>query len=621
MGLLQAPRGPVTRLKSGTVDYTDKYERKIQNFRYATREQAQRQLEENREWANISKYIGALEGKFWDRSRASYRSRFHDNQLARARKECLALYTDVRPSIAVKAANKAYEEIGGILTNTILHEWSSQNWDMTLGELIDHAMLSVGYLKISAGANRLNAAAFGMDTVMPVNSTSNLQESSAIDYMTYKPMAYFFHRFGKDKAAKVAKSPINFGRAGDETYTTGMGMTEYTYNNLSPAMKRLMRTRKPPRSRDSIVDAFPVGQLEELWYEDISTNESGKSVIIKDPSADLANHNFWYEVKPGERLFPRKRLMVFGGAETCYDGPGPYWCDSYPFVRLALDPIVWGAGGLSKYRELYPLNMGMNEIGAGIFDTIKKAINQTYAVKRGSVADADWDRFYPDMPGAKLRMTPIGNPSSDLKALDPPQLPSYVFQFLREYLIPSFDRHAGTMDVNALSKKKQVPGGDTLEQIRDAQSGPTRLEGRRIEVALRDAGTIAVSHILQYFTRETRFHLLGADGLTWNDFDFRPRDMVPAGEAPETFWKRLSVTIAPGSLHGANKDRDFQKAVAMHARGAMSTETLLKKAEVADVDKELKRIAAERQAGIGVPAQGGGGRTPRMSRGARTGAA
>jgi hypothetical protein len=458
-----------------------------------------------------------------------------------------------------------------------------------------------------------------MDTVKPVNSTSNIQTSSAIVYDTYKPMAYFFQRFGAEKAMKVVKSPINYSRMGDETYTTGMGMTEYTYNNLSPAMRRLTRNRKPPRTRDQTEDAFPVGQLQELWYDDISVNETKGEVIVKDPGYSLETHNYWYRVKPGERLFPRKRLMVFGGHELLYDGPGPYWCELYPFVRLALDPIVWGAGGLSKYRELFPLNQGMNEIGAGVFDTIKKAINQTYVVKRGAVADADWDRFYPDMPGAKLRMTPIGNPTSDIRPIGPPELPGYVFQFLMQYLFPSFDRHAGTMDVNSLAKKKQVPGGDTLEQIRDVQSAPTRMEGRRIEVALRDAGVLAVSHILQYYPREARYHLLGEDGLTWHDFEYKRDNMIPSGEAPESFWKSLAVSIAPGSLHGANKDRDFQKSIALFGRGAMSLETLLSKSDIVNPQKEVERIAKERAAGVGP--QGGAGRTPRLGRAARTGAA
>jgi hypothetical protein len=613
------PRGPLTRPKSGTLDYTDRYAGNIERFRMASRDQAFRQLEENKEWANIAKYIAALEGRYWDKKRAVYRSRFSDNQMARARKDTLAMYTDVQPTIAVGCNNQSYVRTSEILTNVILHEWLRENMDLRLAEAIDHALFSVGYWKINGAPGKVSVLACGMDTVLPINSTSNLQESSAILYRTYKKIAYFWEKFGKEKAEQVARSCRNFARQGEETYSAGMLMTEYTYDRLSPAMKRLMRNRRPTNQTQDTDDVFPVSELEELWIEDLSVNETKQDVIVKHPDLPIDRHNFWYRVKPGERLYPRKRLMVFGGDILLYDGPSPYWTTRYPFARLALDPVVWAPGGLSKYRTLLPLNEGINEITAGVFDTIKKAINQTYAYKRGAIADSDWDRFFPDMPGAKLRMTPLGDPQRDIRPIPPPELPAYVREFLMQYLLPVFDRHAGTMDVASLSKKKQVPGGDTMEQIRDAQSGPIRLEGRRIEVFLRDAGEVAASHILQYFSRNDRFQILGADGWTWEDFDFNPGDMVPAGVAKESFWKLFSVKITPNSLHGANRDREQTKAFTMFKSGALSLETFLKKMGVGDVPEEIKRIMTERQAGmVGGGAQAAG-RTPRTSRGQRNG--
>jgi hypothetical protein len=610
------PRAPIARAKSGTLDYEDRYKYRIQQFRLACREQAQRQVEENKEWSNISRYISALEGRYWARERASYRSRFTDNQMARAREESLSMYADVQPTISVSSKNEAYEKTAALLTGINLHVWNRENLDMELVEVVDHAMLSVGYWKINGAPGRVSAKSYGMDTVMPINATSDIQESSAIRYRVWKPLTYFQQKFPA-KWKKVAESCRNYSRTGDETYSYAMGMTEYTYNNLSPAMKHLMKNRKPPRARTDEQEVFPVAELEEIWIEDVSLNDSGQIEIVKNPDLALEDHNYWYQVKPGERRFPRKRLMVFGGDELLYDGPSPYWTTRYPFARLALNPVIWAPGGLSMYRTLMPLNEGINEIGAGIFDTIKKAINQTYLMKQGSVRDADWDRFFPDMPGAKLRMTPIGNPSGDIKALDPPNLPSYVREFLMTYLLPVFDRHAGTFDVNSLSKKKQVPGGDVFEQIRDAQSGPKRLHGRRIEVFLRDAGEIATALELQYYSREDRYHIFGADGWTDDDFDARPGTMVPATEAKETFWRQFSMDIERSSLHGASKDREQTKYVTLFKAGAISLKTLLKKMAVPNVDAEIQQIMEERQQGMG--AQGGAGRTPRLSRGQRTG--
>src|ERR1700679_2521785 len=104
------PRAPVARAKSGSLDFPDRYKARIDAFRSAAREQGQRQLEENREWSNVARYIAALEGQYWARERASYRSRFTDNQMARAREESLSMYADVQPTISVSSKNEAYEK-------------------------------------------------------------------------------------------------------------------------------------------------------------------------------------------------------------------------------------------------------------------------------------------------------------------------------------------------------------------------------------------------------------------------------------------------------------------------------------------------------------------------------
>ncbi len=620
MALFNSPRAPVVNIKSGTVDNTDGYKRKMQQFREAAREQSEREQKENREWANIASYIATLEGNWWAKERKSYRSRYSDNQLARARKECLALYTDTRPEIISSCSNSQYNSTASAVKNVLHYEWLRASLDLRLVEVIDHSLLSVGYWKINASPNRLSVVPCGMDSVLPINSPADLQGSSAIRYKTWKPTPYF-RRFG-EAGKRVMSRPSFPMRPGDETYTLASGMTEYAWDRMSPGLRRQMGSRGQPEQQGRGGDAFPVSPLEELWVEDYSVNETGRDVVVQDPNVGMDQHNYWLVVKPGQRLFPRKRLLVWGGEEHLYDGPSPFWYKGFPFTRLALDPVVWAPGGLSKYRTLQPLNRGINEIGAGVFDAIKKAINQTYAVRRGSVSDLDWERFYPDKPGAKLRMNPSSNPSTDLRAIEAPRLPEYVQTFLGQYLLPAFDRHAGTTDFMTLMKKNQVPGGEVFEQIRDSQSAPVRLEGRRVETFLSESGRIAASHILQFYNAQERMRILGADGVTWEDFDYNPGGMIPAGMAPDKFLEMLSIQVSPGSIHGASKEREQTKSMVLFGRGALSLETLLRKFEVQDVEGEIARIENERSRGLipgGQPPTEGGGREPRMTRAQRNG--
>lgn len=611
------PRGPlVFNEKSGTTDYEDGYVSKLNRFREAAREQAMRELRSNKEWNNVSKYTRALEGNIWPKDRPRFRSQFVDNNLSRARKETLAQYTDTKPTIMVQGSH-GLDQQAQTLTKQCIHSWMSENLDIELIRVLDHAMLSHGYWKVDATRGRVTVSTCGMDTVRPINCDGDLQHSSAVIYGRHKALSYFVNKWGKKVAEKILQDTNRGRRETTPVSNTGPGMQmdSYSWNRLSPSMRYIHRDLNPDQSDYNTGDLFPVAELEELWSEDDSVNESLRDVIVKDPNYPISDHNYWYRVKPGGRMYPRKRLMVFGANTPLYDGPSPYWYDGFPFVMLTLDPIVWGAGGLSKYRSLYPLNMGLNEISAGLFDTIKKALNQVYVAKRGSVNPADWDRFFPEIPGQRMLLNNTAD-IRDVRALDPPQIPQGAFEFARA-LTAVFDRHAGSVDVMGLTKKKQVPGGDTMEQIRDMQTAPIRLEGRYIEAFLRDVGMIAVSHYLQYYTYKERYLIIGPDGVTMDDYNWDPTTMIPANEAREVHWKKYKIMIAPGSLHGSNKDRDQIKAITLFKAGSLSRRTLLEKFDIVNPEEEFKRMAAEQKAGLGQPAPGG--RTPRATRGQRTG--
>jgi hypothetical protein len=85
-----APRGPIYKPKSGSVDYTDKYSAKLRAFREGTREQAIKELKQNKEWGKLNEYIRNLMGEMWPANRPKFRSRFVDNHLNRARRETLS---------------------------------------------------------------------------------------------------------------------------------------------------------------------------------------------------------------------------------------------------------------------------------------------------------------------------------------------------------------------------------------------------------------------------------------------------------------------------------------------------------------------------------------------------
>lgn len=619
--LAEMPRGPVFREKSGTRDDTDNYVSRIQYWRQAAERQALQELNASREWGNIAKYIDAIEGNQWGRDRPKYRSQFVDNVIARARQDNLSSLTDIRPTIDISSRVDAYKDAANMLNGVIHSEWTSRSMDISLVQVVDHSMLSTGFAKLGANGGQLSFTAHGMDAVLPINCGMDLQSSSAVLYRTYKPLTYFKTKFGDmAKGIETSKTATGYGTTNTLQGNQRPGqITDYQWNSFSPAMKRMMRDRVGKNGFQDGTNPFPSAELQEFWVEDMETNESQQDVIVKDPFLNTGHHNYWYTVKHGERLWPRKRLIVFGGEKPMYDGPSPYWHGRFPFGMLTLNPVVWAPRGLSKYRTLLPLQNAMNEISAGIMDNLKKALNQTVISRRGAINDADWERFYPDKPGQKLRINPTGS-IADVKYIDAPVLPSYVFEFLKS-LAPEFDRHAGTLDVNSLQKKKQVPGGDAIEQMRDMQTGQFRLEGRYVEVFLRDCGEQAVSNILQYFTSKQRLRMLGPDGLTFSDFDWDPNSAVPANQDKFNHWRSFPITIAAGSSHGSAKAQMKQLALILNQRQIIGARELLRAVEYPNADHVLQERVQEMQAMAKMQQEQGGegqhppaqGRTPRTA--------
>ena len=301
-----------------------------------------------------------------------------------------------------------------------------------------------------------------------------------------------------------------------------------------------------------------------------------------------------------------------------YDGPSPYWHGLYPFARLCLNPIVWGPGGLSNYRNLIPIQRAINEIGAGTLDTVRKAVNPQVVSKAGVVAQDAWDKFYPDKPGGKLLLGAMGVPAQDVKYMTPPELPGYVAQFAM-YLMSSFRESAGSLDTTQLAKKKQVPSPDTIEKFQEQLGTPLKLEGRYVERFLCDAGMQAVSNVIQFFTTKQRIRILGPKGQTMSDYMFDPDNMIPAGMRREEFHRYLSIYIQQGSLDGRTRERDKQEALILAKLGLISTQDLFRKfyyteGQIADMVKEM---SAELGA---APQQQGGGRTPRTPKEKKQGA-
>lgn len=626
-----------------STDSPSGYDDQLRAWRIAAKDEAIRTAKLNLEIVAVPNYIKWLQGQQWDLRRPRYRSKFFDNKVEKARIDNLAVLTNARPTIDCYSENPLLVDTANTIQQVIQQEWVRRDMDLSLVTVTDIAMLwGTGFWKIGAAMpGFMRVTPCGPDNVMPIQPGWDIQDSAAILYRNWKTPDYFKQTY-PFRSAGIERESSSSASATWSAVNRPSQMDEYTWNALSPQIKKLLGVKSI--NADTPAQAFHQAiELQEFFIDDHSRNESKSRVLVRNPYLSLEQHNYWYYAEPGQRLYPRKRLVVFGGERCVYDGPSPYWHGLYPFGCLRLNPNPWSFWGLSEYRNLIPLNAAINEIGAGTLDLIKRCLNPTAVTKEGAIPLPAWNSFFSDMPGSKLRMTPMANPQTDFRYLENPQLPNYVFESLMRYLMPEFDRMSGQLDVTSMLGKKQIPGGDTIEQMKDSQQLALQLKGRYLEAFLRDSGTQAVSNVCQFYTAGRRAQMLGVQGIADTDYDRDPKLLVPCeAKQKEAWWKNFGIVVKPGSLHSGAKDRDRQMSLALFKLGAISRSQLLRTFDFTNIDEiqaELKKEALERATG-GLPPEmlqqlqqvmqamggaGGGGAKPgggldtRMSRGARTG--
>jgi hypothetical protein len=619
------PRAPIVwNQKSGTLDRPDSYMASVRAWRAAAREEAVQTLKLNPERDFVQAYAEMLEGRYYGNRHRRYRSRFFDNRLAEARLTEKCALTDIRPSMEVSCRSdvKEFEHQAEVIRKSIESVWDMEDLDLATEDVVDHAMFSVGYWKIGATMAtdslpaRMIVIPCGMDQVLPIQPGRDIQDSSAVLYRVFKPLHRVRQAFGASAEGIERQISGSFLQFAGGSYPDGQ-IPEYTHSAMNPA------SRMQPSGRAGIAMAseaapFASVEVEEYWIDDPTVNESLGDIQVKDPRLALEQHNYHYRVPRGERLFPRKRLMVWAGSMLLYDGPAPYWHGLYPFSQLILRPAVWRAGGISTYRNLVPLQLAMNKIGAGTLDLAERAVDPQMAFEDGALDDTSYRNFYPDRPGGTLKLQPNKQWGAHARYVDPPPLPGYVGTFM-DRVDRAFDRQSGTLDVAGMTGKKQVPGGEVWEQARDTSQTVFRLDSRHVEPFMRAAGTQFVSNVFQYWSRRQRMWMLGRDGSTWQDFMYEP-DMMPLGSPKEDHWRLFPVRIAAGSMHSARRDREKQLSVSLFRLGGISRREMLRtlgygERKIQQIEEEI----GEEHGGSIEPDAIGKGATPRLSRTQRTG--
>lgn len=551
-----------------TTSFSTDGEKRVLSWLNGAYEEAKFGLDQSEEVKLVERYINYLMGRQWPTKRPAYKAAPVDNRLWKIMEDYVAYLTDVRPTWDITAGNKAYIQTSTLLKSLTDQWWLAQNVDIALGNIIIYGLLTTGYgmLKwndtLCGGKGDMELRAVGPADLMPLRPQGlDTQSCQGLIHRSIKPLSWFRKKYGNNGWRVQADPSYSMGSRGAVKPSY---LIQGAWDLMSPGMRKIIGIRQ-----DVAQSVFPMAEYREIWVKDEAINTGSSTVYVGEPL-----RNWSYKVAPGAPLYPRGRLMITGGTDVLlYDGPNPFWHGRFPFEKLCLNNVPWQWHGPSEFRVQIPLQDVVNQVFAGVLDVVKKAVNPVLLAAENSFSASVRQSMDPSMPGAKLFFNP--NATSVAPALlPPPVLPGYVMD-LMVWAMREMDNHSGILDLNSISKMGQIPAADTLEQLKEGQQTVIRLKGRYIEEFLRNIGTQAISNFFQFYTMERRIRILGEDGITFQDLDFDPRNMIPEGFDPQLFAQTFSFSVLPGSSLSASRVQRAGIANMLRGRGDMDRRTVL----------------------------------------------
>lgn len=299
-------------------------------------------------------------------------------------------------------------------------------------------------------------------------------------------------------------------------------------------------------------DPYPVTDVYYTWVRDNSINTNGSTIRMGPKKA-----HYGYDVEPGGKLFPYKRLIISTNTGIIYDGPPLYFNCHVPIAPFKFEHIAGEFLGINIIRDGRRLEDSVNNILRAFEDSIIGKISPPMAVSdklpksiRAQLAVNTRHMIGKIFEYAPMLIKDVISPILPADFFNPAQgsveLVRY-YQEISDYLM-------GTNDSSILSKLAQMPAADTQEAFLNALGTLSKGHARGIEQSILRLAKIWLYFAPQVYTTDRIITLLGADGML-KAMDFDPNSLVPAKDDAEysglMYSERLQKHIRQFAIYAA----------------------------------------------------------------------
>lgn len=594
-------------------------------------------LRGQKSYNKIDESINAIMGDSSD-LRSGSLSSTNCNQLSKAFLDLTAGMTDVKPFWEYRTYNKRFESNTAIYSKLSTHSWLQRSMDLAFMQAIQYTMAGgTSYLEPywDPQISDFRAEAWDPRDILPIRPTPSYsiqdcygviaRKSRTVNHVRYLAK----HVYHRPDLVDQIKADRDGSWINNSVRNTRVGQLMERLGN-SPFRQRLFGEKS---KRD--IPRIPTVDLFTCYINDDSINESSSDIYIGDwtkPNGRPAQpqNNWSYIVRPGQPIYPRKRMIVFcnGVSDPLYDGPSIWWHGMFPFPKLTLDPMPWTWLGKAPVWDLLPLNDSLNKLLRIYDDWCARLARPDVVADKNSVSRQMMASLDTRRAGKKIFHNPTAGKGVQLVGPDP--LPQDFWKGI-EYYEAKIRELSGAQDMSSLMRLNQVPSSDSIEQIMESMSLSWKQRSRVIEVFMREYATMMAYNYTQFYTLPMRLTIMGPDGITPQDFDMDPNSMVPdfvhnsdfdsqgnptaaaivRGPLPRCdrareFLRQFSFHIAPGSMLAASEMQKKLMYLQLGRGGMVDLRTMLEALAIPNVSQIMDRLAEQAQQGIQLAASTSG---------------
>ena len=485
-------------------------------------------LKSQRGASDFKRALDVISGKLMTGTIPQYRSQLNTNHLKRNMREIIGTLAKLRPLWGYSSDNSAlaaHAQQMNLLTKAIYLE---QSFDLSIKEALQYAAATcTGWVRpiysrdLVTGEGNIQLLTYGSPCILPVQlpASGDFQKAYTVTirdempiYMAHSMFPLFQHRLRPTSSLYWYSSDIRRSSQGNSA-----NIWQRVFGKASSA--------GPNNMPDLMI---PVGYT---YIIDLSCNTTTQSIPMGEPGTTWA-----YVVKPGERLYPRRRLIIWSESCIMYDGPSFDWHGRAPVIPFSLDRWPWEPLGFSPVRDGYDIQTTINEQERGMADKKRAQLDMPLAYDINSVTKREASQFDPMQPRSR-----VGFDGSQIEKPFQMPIPPEVlmldqtdFAWL-DHLKLSMDEQHAIKDMMALAQARMA--GDDIDKLLQASGPIVEDMSRSMEPPMRELADQVKYLILQYLPPARVLQIVGDDNITMDTFDYDPSSLVPShmpGEDPGT---------------------------------------------------------------------------------------